>query len=91
MFFDDFAQNDKHGYRVSICAAPHCAVIYCVQFYGPNVLDFWFERKMKFVESPAALVAYFTMFLGSIPDFVLSVVTVMVYVPEEVLTQFMDE
>lgn len=48
-------------------------------------------RKKNFVDSAPALFAYSALAIGAIPDFALSILTVIVYVPENVLERFFDE
>jgi hypothetical protein len=48
-------------------------------------------EKEDITDSNLAGVAYFSMLIGIVPDFVLSAVTVLVYIPEHVLEQFIDE
>lgn len=48
-------------------------------------------EKTKLTESPTTLIALIPMALAAVPDFVLSVVTVVMYVPEHVWEQFFEE
>lgn len=50
-----------------------------------------FNRKKNFVDSPTALFAIVPITLAAVPDFVLSIITVAIYIPERVWENFFEE
>lgn len=50
-----------------------------------------FDRKVNFADSPIALFTLFPVGLTGIPDFVLTTVTLLTYIPDHALEQFSNE
>lgn len=56
-----------------------------------QLITFRLNRKENFIDSPVAIAAFSSLLIGAIPDFGLSILTLVTYIPAPILERFLEE